>query len=74
MGLIGGERMADRGIVGPFLAMWLPNLIFLVLGTAMVRNMGREASTNRGGSWDEMLFNVRHGLRRLTRGVPGATP
>lgn len=67
MGLIGGERMADRGLIGPFLAMWLPNLIFLVLGVAMVRGMGRTASGNRGGTWDEMLYGLRERLGRVVR-------
>lgn len=73
MGLIGGERMADRGTVGPFVAMWLPNLIFLALGLSMVRNMGRGPSTNRGGSWDELIYDVRDRFRGLFRRVTGAT-
>ncbi len=65
MGLIGGERLADRDIVGPFLAMWLPNLIFLVLGLWMVQGMGKTASSNRGGAWDELSHRIRSGVRRL---------
>ncbi len=30
--LIAGEQLADRGFLSPFLAMWLPNLIFGALG------------------------------------------
>lgn len=32
--LIGGENMADREIVSPFLAMWSPNVLFLLIGIA----------------------------------------
>src|SRR3954466_11970013 len=31
VGLIGGEELGDRLIVRPFLAMWTPNLIFLLI-------------------------------------------
>lgn len=30
--LIGGEKLADRGVVAPWMAMWTPNLITLVIG------------------------------------------
>jgi lipopolysaccharide export system permease protein len=65
MGLIGGENLADRGFAAPWLAMWTPNLIFLVLGLYMVRRMGRETATMRGGGWDDLLWSVRSGLERL---------
>ncbi len=65
VGLIGGERMADRGTVTPFTAMWLPNLIFLILGAVGARQMGREAGNNRGGSWEELFWTVRQAVVRL---------
>ncbi|RPH93544.1 YjgP/YjgQ family permease [candidate division KSB1 bacterium] len=34
--LISGEDFADRGRVVPWLAMWLPNFIFLVLGIGLI--------------------------------------
>jgi lipopolysaccharide export system permease protein len=30
--LIGGEQLADRGLVTPFMAMWAPNIILGALG------------------------------------------
>lgn len=42
--LIGGEQLADRRIVPPAVAMWLPNVVFGVLGlwlTASVTGWGR---------------------------------
>lgn len=69
MGLIGGERLADRDLVPPWLAMWLPNLIFFVVGVLMVRRMGSSASANRGGRWDEVAYAVVSAARRV---LPGA--
>jgi len=41
-GLIGGESLADRGIVSPVVAMWGPNAILGLLGAWLVSRMGRE--------------------------------
>jgi lipopolysaccharide export system permease protein len=64
IGLIGGEGLADRGFASPWLAMWAPNLIFLVLGAILVARMGRETATSRGGGWDELLWTIRSGASR----------
>ena len=42
--LIGGEKLADRGIVSPFVSMWLPNIIFLILAIVLLRKAAREQS------------------------------
>jgi len=42
VGLIGGEKLADRGFVNPFLAMWAPNLIFGGLSIYLLRKAARE--------------------------------
>ncbi|MCC7264418.1 MAG: LptF/LptG family permease [Candidatus Latescibacteria bacterium] len=36
MFLIGGEELADRGLVSPGLAMWAPNLVFGTLGLVLL--------------------------------------
>lgn len=59
MGLIGGEDLAERGLAPPWLAMWIPNLVFLVAGLLLFRGMGRETATGRGGGWDELAWAVR---------------
>jgi lipopolysaccharide export system permease protein len=64
-GLIGGENLADRGVVTPVVAMWGPNTIFFVLGVWMALRMGRESGSVRGGGWDELLFDLRARLARL---------
>ena len=42
VGLIGGEKLADRGFVNPFMAMWAPNLIFGGLSIYLLRKAARE--------------------------------
>ena len=34
--LIGGEQLADRGTISPFMSMWLPNIILGVLGLYLI--------------------------------------
>jgi lipopolysaccharide export system permease protein len=67
IGLIGGENLADRGIAPPGVAMWAPNLIFLVVGLWLVSRMGTESATMRGGGWDELLWTLRSRLGRFGR-------
>ena len=67
VGLIGGEELGDRLIVSPFLSMWTPNLIFMVVGLALLAAGRREGSTAHGGDWDELkqaLFGWVAKLRR----------
>jgi lipopolysaccharide export system permease protein len=37
MFLIGGEELADRGMVPPAAAMWAPNVLFAAVGLVLVR-------------------------------------
>jgi lipopolysaccharide export system permease protein len=62
IGLIGGENLADRGIAPPGIAMWAPNILFLILGLWLVARMGREEATMRGGGWEEILWTIRSKL------------
>jgi lipopolysaccharide export LptBFGC system permease protein LptF len=40
--LIGGEKLADRGLLSPVFAMWSPNVLFGVLAVLLLRNAARE--------------------------------
>jgi lipopolysaccharide export system permease protein len=40
--LIGGEKLADRGIVAPWLGMWIANIALSILGVYLTLRMGRE--------------------------------
>ena len=68
--VIGGEGLADRGFTSPWLAMWMPNLLYLAVGVFMVIRMGRESGNSRGGGWDEVLWTIRSRAERLLRRSP----
>jgi lipopolysaccharide export system permease protein len=59
VGLIGGETLADKGYLPPWLAMWAINIVLLLAGLALAARMGREANTARGGDFSELLLTVR---------------
>ena len=58
MGLIGGEKLADKGLADPFWVMWAPNFVFLVMGVVMVGKMGSWVASARGGGWTEVWTSV----------------
>jgi lipopolysaccharide export system permease protein len=66
-GLIGGENLADEGVVPPFWAMWAPDLTFLAIGMALVMRMGRGGGANRGGGLDEIFFLMGRRLSGFSR-------
>jgi lipopolysaccharide export system permease protein len=70
--LIGGETLADEGYVSPALAMWLPNLVLFPLGVLLVRRISTQVATARGGGWDDLLFTLASGIRRMGRRPSGA--
>jgi len=43
--LIGGEKLADRGYISPWLGMWAANILLSVLGLYLTIRMGRETPT-----------------------------
>ncbi len=43
--LIGGEQLADRAIVSPWLAMWLPNIVLGALGIRLTWRVARSGWT-----------------------------
>ncbi len=58
--LIGGEKLADRRFVVPWLSMWLPNIVFMVAALLLLHNTVREANTI---NWDRINILKRF-LRR----------
>ena len=72
VGLIGGETLADKGYLPPWLAMWGTNIILALTGLALAARMGRESTTSRGGDFGELLTTLRARffgwLRRI--GIP----
>jgi lipopolysaccharide export system permease protein len=59
VGLIGGETLADKALLPPWLAMWAANIILAGIGIILAVRMGRESSTSRGGDFGEMMLLAR---------------
>jgi lipopolysaccharide export system permease protein len=64
IGLIGGESLANKNIVSPFWAMWIDNIVFLIIGIVLVLQMGNENTTQRGGQFAERVDAVRAWFQR----------
>jgi len=43
--LIGGEKLADRRYVAPWLAMWLPNIVFSIVSIGLIHMVVNETKT-----------------------------
>ncbi len=65
VGLIGGESLADKNLGSPFFTMWIPNIVFAIVGVLMLRYMGRTGATARGGGWEEIAYRVRVLVKKL---------
>lgn len=66
VGLTVGENLGDKGIMSPVLAMWLPNLIVLVVGVFGLLRVNREFGSTRGGDLAD-LTDWLFGWTRLRR-------
>ena len=60
--LIGGEQLADRGFIGPVLAMWAPNIIVGMGGIFLVVRSVRESKFIHWERWGQWIRRV--GQRR----------
>lgn len=58
VGLIGGESLANEGIVPPFWAMWGTNVILTVVGIVLLARMGRDSTSGRGGDLRDLIDSV----------------
>ena len=55
VGLIGGEALANEGLVAPFWAMWGTNVILTIVGLVLMLRMGKVSTSNRGGHWGDRI-------------------
>src|SRR5262249_24782588 len=55
VGLNAGEALANHNLLSTFWAMWAGNVIFAIVGIALITRMGHETTTSRGGNFAEML-------------------
>ncbi|HEX8363390.1 MAG TPA: LptF/LptG family permease [Longimicrobium sp.] len=59
VGLIGGESLAGRGFVKPWLAMWIVNAVMAVVGVLGLATTGRESATGRTSAWEGIVQALR---------------
>jgi lipopolysaccharide export system permease protein len=64
VGLIAGESLARRGMVPPFVSMWIANVVFGVLALILLSRMGKESGSSRSGDLREVIDNLKYRLRR----------
>jgi lipopolysaccharide export system permease protein len=69
VGLTAGESLADRGLISPWLAMWLPNIVLTIVGVFGLLRVSRESGTTRGGDFQEILDGLLHLLGRARRRI-----
>ena len=65
--LTAGEPLADAGLVPPAVAMWLPNVVFTLLGVVGLLRVNRELGSTRGGDAAELVDLVRRQVNRWRR-------
>lgn len=56
--LIGGENVADKGLIHPAVAMYTPVVLFTLVGIAAVAAANREMGTTRGAGIMEALASL----------------
>jgi lipopolysaccharide export system permease protein len=69
VGLIAGESLADKHLLSPFWAMWAANVLFTIVGVALLARMGKEGSTARGGDMGEFWDAARVQAAKVMRKV-----
>jgi lipopolysaccharide export system permease protein len=72
VGLIGGESLADRRVADPMITMWIPNVVFALLGVLLVSRMGRAGATVRGGGLEDVWLRFKASRRRPAKRRAGA--
>lgn len=77
-GLIGGENLADEGLVPPVVAMWSVDVLLTAVALVFLRRMAQDVASSRGGGLDDLGFHVTQFIQRLRNGSgakeTGTTP
>jgi len=73
--LMGGEALADKGKLPAFIAMWIANVLFSLIGIALLWRVESTTDSSRGGGLREWLADrrVRRQLARATQGGANGT-
>ncbi|HKS05137.1 MAG TPA: LptF/LptG family permease [Gemmatimonadaceae bacterium] len=64
VGLIAGEKLADKLIVSPVIAMWAANALLALVGIALMATMGKRGASPRGGGFSELFDRLLSWRRR----------
>jgi lipopolysaccharide export system permease protein len=64
--LMGGEALVRDG-KAPAVTIWSANILFAVVGLALLRKVGSEGVTARGGDFGEFIDRIRHRFGRKWR-------
>lgn len=59
VGLIAGEELGDRLVLSPFFAMWIPNLLFAIVGVAGLWRIRKPGNSPHGGDWSDVVEPIR---------------
>lgn len=70
--LMGGEALADKGRLPPPVAMWIANVVFTLMGIALLWRVESTTDTSRGGGLRDWWAN-RKAQRALDRELAEAT-
>ena len=60
--LIGGEELADRGFMAPWLSMWMANIVLVVLGILLTWKSRHDTN-----AFDSIRFKVRKFFRKFAK-------
>lgn len=63
IGLTAGASLATQGILPAWVAMWAADVIFFAVALYLLRKMGTEGTTSRGGEMSETLDRLRVWIR-----------
>jgi lipopolysaccharide export system permease protein len=63
---MGGEALADKGKLPAFIAMWIANVLFSLIGIALLWRVESTTDSSRGGGLREWLTD-RRVRRQLAR-------
>lgn len=67
VGLIAGASLAEKRLIPAWISMWAANVLFTLVALYLLRGMGKEGSTARGGDAAELWETIRGTVRRWFR-------